>query len=159
MMDSKRTLTAQECADELDLSVELVRDYAMRGCPHDKGGRGKPNRFDADEVTAWMRENGYTGKPGRPAEESPDIEKARLREINLRCRKHELDVAEREGSLLDANDVDRGRVSRIHIVKAKLMGLGAALAPSLYGRDAAEIQTIIEKATTDICEEFARPSK
>ncbi len=144
-----RKLNARECADELGLSVELVRDYMMRGCPHTKGGRGRPNKLDADEVAAWMKAEGLTGNPGRPTEESPDIEAAKLREINLRCRKHELDVAEREHQLLPTEEVKQFVGEAISVFRNNWAGFAAGVVPQLQGRDAAEQQGILEKRSEE----------
>jgi hypothetical protein len=153
---SARTLTARECSEELELPLELLRDYMTRGCPHDKGGRGKSNLLNADEVAAWMQSNNLTGEPGRPTDaSSPDIKAARLRELNLRCRKHELDVAEREKRLLDVDAVKRWIGDHVTTAKNKLIGLGASITPQLEGRDAAERQTVIDARVTEILEELA----
>ncbi|HEY1190157.1 MAG TPA: hypothetical protein VGE74_21100 [Gemmata sp.] len=148
-----------DCAEELEIGKELLRDYAMRGCPHDKGGRGKPNLFDPDEVTAWMKANGLTGLPGRPAmTDSPDIEAAKLREINLRCRKHEIHIAEREGQLIPTQDAKQWIGEHIAAAKGKFIGMGAALAPQLEGRDAAERQDIIDRRIREILDELSEES-
>jgi len=102
-----------------------------------------------------MKAEGLTGKPGRPSEESASIEEAKLREINLRCRKHELDVAEREGELVPLEDVRRDWSTKVTMAKNKLIGFGAAVVPHLQGRDAPEQQGIIDARITEILNELS----
>jgi hypothetical protein len=154
-----RTHTAEECAEELDLSLELIRDYMQRGCPHDKAGRrGHPNRLSPAEVTAWMKENHLTGKPGRPSEgDSPDLERANLRKANALAAKYEIQVKRELGQLAPVEEFRQWIGERITTAKNKFIGLGAAVAPLLEGRDAAERQTIIDARVFEILDELAAP--
>jgi hypothetical protein len=149
-------MTADECGDVLELSTELIRDYMGRGCPHDKGGPGKPNRLDPGEVTAWMRSNKLTGKPGRPNEDdSPDLEKARLRKENALASKYELQVKREKGELVPVAEVQQWIGERNTTAKNKFIGLGASVTPLLEGRDAAERQGIIDARVIEILDELA----
>jgi hypothetical protein len=149
-------MTADECGDVLELSTELIRDYMGRGCPHDKGGPGKPNRLDPGEVTAWMRANKLTGKPGRPNEDdSPDLEKARLRKENALASKYELQVKREKGELVPVAEVQQWIGERNTTAKNKFIGLGASVTPLLEGRDAAERQGIIDARVIEILDELA----
>ena len=141
---SRRTLTVSECADELGIAPELLQDYAMRGCPHDKGGRGRSNRFDAAEVAGWMRENGLTGRPGRPVESSPDLDAARLRKENALAAKYEIQVSRERGDLVPLTEVQRFVGQTLRTLRNNLIGLPAEVTPYLVGRDAAEQQAILE---------------
>jgi hypothetical protein len=152
----QRTHTTEECADELNLTIDQLRDYAGRGCPHTIGKPGKPHLWNPPEVAAWMQANSLTGKPGRPqTEESLDIQAARLRVLNLQARKHALDIQEREKQLVNVADVKQWIGERVTTAKNKLLGMGAALAPLLEGRDAAERQDIIDQRVTGILNELA----
>jgi hypothetical protein len=154
---TKRSHSVSACAEELNLSVELIRDYSMRGCPHTKGGPGKSNLYNPDEVAAWMVANKLTGKPGRPTDgDSDDIEAAKLREINLRCRKHELFIGQQERELVPAVDVAARWVELVTTAKNKLSGLGAGVAPQCEGHDAGTIQGIIESRVNEILVELSR---
>jgi hypothetical protein len=153
---TKRVYPLNECAEELGINKDLLRDYAMRGCPHDKGGKGKANRYDPDEVAAWMDENGLTGKPGRPADaDSKDIEEAKLREINLRCRKHALDVAEREGELVPAAEVKQWIAEFVGGWKNRVLGLSAKLAQQMEGYDAAERHALLDQSHIELLNELS----
>lgn len=147
---SKRTLNRAECAEELGVHEDTLKAYSREGCPHDKGGPGKPNLYDPDEVAAWMQANGKTGKPGRPAShESKDIEAAKLREINLRCRKHEIAIARDEELLVPVEEVRRFVGEMLIVFRNNSVGESAAVVPQLQGRDPAEQQAILESRAED----------
>jgi hypothetical protein len=154
---SKRDYSVQDCADEIGIDVELLRDYAIRGCPHDKAAPGKPNRYDPAEVVAWMQANNLTGKPGRPshAEDSPDLEAARLRKENALAAKYEMQVARERKELIPVAEVQRWIADHVTTAKNRLIGLGAGIVPHLQGRDAAEQQTIIDERVNEILNELA----
>jgi phage terminase Nu1 subunit (DNA packaging protein) len=140
-----RTLEVAECAEQLSIKPELLQDYAMRGCPHDKGGRGKSNRFDPAEVTAWMRENNLSGKPGRPSDtpDSPDLEKARLRKENALASKYELQVNRERQELIPAVEVKHFVVQLLGTFRNRVRGVPATVSPHLEGRDGAEREVIL----------------
>src|SRR5262245_42700962 len=100
-------VTVRDAADELDISVELLRDYIIRGCPHIKGGTGKSNLVDPAAVVAWMKENNLTGNPGRPMEFSPALQAARLRKENALAAKYELQLQIERGELTPTEDYKR----------------------------------------------------
>jgi len=133
--------TAEVCAVLGITGMTLGRWAAKHGCP--KRGR---NSWDLDAVRAWMREAGKDGRPGRPVnyvrdstvprggdgEQDEDLRdaylRAKLRKEIAMASKHELDVLTRRGELLDAADVQRGRLERIAHARAILLGLPSSLA-------------------------------
>lgn len=151
-------MDAGQCADELDIRVGLLRDYVIKGAPHDKGGKGRPNKFDPAEVLTWMKSEGLTGKVGRPSltQDSPDLEAARLRKENALAAKYELQVARERGLLVPADDVKRDWTSKVTTAKNKFVGMAAIITPLLEGRDAAERQTIIEGRIYEILTELSQ---
>lgn len=153
---SKRDYSVQDCADEVGIDVELLRDYAIRGCPHDKSAPGKPNRYDPAEVLVWMRDNNLTGKPGRPIENAnPDFDEVRKRKELAMAINWEKRNAVLASTLIPIEDVKREWATRVTTAKNKLIGLGAGIVPHLQGRDAAEQQTIIDSRVEEVLNELA----
>lgn len=76
------------------------------------------------------------------------------------ARKRELEVAQRRGELLDAAEVERGRVQRVLVVKQGLRAMPAKLAARLVGRTSEEIHAEIEAEVDTLqrafSEEFAK---
>jgi hypothetical protein len=153
---STRTLTISEAADELSVSVESIRNYIERGCPHDKNGPGKANTFDATEVAAWMRKNNLTGEPGRPTTAaSEDLESVRIRKETAMAVNWEHRNKEIEGVTVNKDEYRRHWMSEIVTIKNKCRGLGASIAPGCVGRDAGEIQGIIDGRVEQIFRELS----
>lgn len=154
---SNRTQTVDDIADEHDVDAETVRRWVRKGCPARKQGAGKPTLLDSAEVERWKRENGVTGKIGRPAhaEDSPDLEKARLRKENALAAKYELQVARDRAELLPSADIRRWIVQAHTRFRNKLRGMAASVTPHLEGRDAAERQTILEQWIDECLNELA----
>jgi phage terminase Nu1 subunit (DNA packaging protein) len=152
-----RTQTAQQIADELGLSVELIRDYAIDGCPHTKATkRGQPNLFDVAEVQAWRKANNKTGKPGRPlTEEGAASRDARDRKELAMAINWELRNAQLEGELVNKEEYRQHWFSEVTIIKNKCRGLGAAIAPQLVGLDAGEIQGLLDSRIEQIFRELS----
>jgi phage terminase Nu1 subunit (DNA packaging protein) len=155
---AERNKTTREAADQLDLGPTTLQNWVRLGCPHDvvKAKHGKSAlRFDPDEVAAWMVANGKSGKRGRPAApESEDLKAAKLRKERAMARKYELEVAEKEGQLIDAAAERQRDLAKIVAVRNRLCGLGATLAPQLEGLSGAERQTLIDEAVEAILKEF-----
>ena len=85
-----------------------------------------------------------------------DLAAAKLRKELALAEKHELAVAKIKGELLDADEVERDRVRRVSVVKARLLQLAATVAPLCAGRDVAEIEHILEDEVLLLLEDFAR---
>lgn len=79
-----------------------------------------------------------------------------IRKIRAQADTYEVSLARERGRLLDADEVERGRIARITAVRHALMGLGASIAPQLAGQPAVECQRLIDDACRRICEQFAR---
>lgn len=152
---SQRNLSRDELADEIDVHSETIGRYDREGAPHER--RGRANFYSAPEYRAWMAEHGKTGEQGRPsfAEDSPDMEAARLRKENALAAKYELQVQRERGELVPVEEVKRWVGEHVTRAKNRLIGLGSAIAPHLEGRDTAERQVIIETRVTEILNELA----
>lgn len=71
------------------------------------------------------------------------------------AQKKELEIAQRRGQLLDAGEVERGRVQRIMVVRQGLLGLPAKLASRLVGRAQEEIQAELDAEVDTLLRQFA----
>jgi hypothetical protein len=155
---TKRDTNRIDLAAELELDESTIMRHIRRGAPHSK----RANRlwFNVAEYRAWMAANGLTGERGKPSDhhDSPDLERARLRKENALASKYELQVQRERGELIPMADVRQWIAEHVQAAKSKLIGMGAALAPVLEGRDAAERQDIIEHRTREILEELAEAS-
>ena len=74
---------------------------------------------------------------------------ARATAENARARKLELEVAAKEGRLIDRKDVETAALNFATILRNSLMGLPSRLCTTLAGRSADEIETILDDAMRD----------
>jgi hypothetical protein len=139
-----RNVKRDELAEELDLHSETVGRYDRMGAPYER--RGRCNYYNVAEYRGWMQAN---------INDSPDLEKARLRKENALAAKYELQVQRERGELIPVTDVKQWVGQHVTTAKNKLIGLGASVTPLLEGRDAAERQTLIDARVTEILNELA----
>ena len=88
-----------------------------------------------------------------------DLAAAKLRKELALAEKHELAVARVKGELLDADEVERDRVRRVSVIKARLLQLAATAAPLCAGRDEGEIERIITEEVLLLLADFARGAR
>lgn len=108
--------------------------------------RGAPEpaadgRHSVGEWKRWMRETGRSTGSGAAGEDEQD-EVARLtaKGIQLRNRRLELEIAEREGVLVDRSEVVQDLTQAAIEVRRELYRMAAEAAPQVAGLPVAEIQ-------------------
>ena len=155
-----RKHTLRVAADILDCEQQSIR----RACnnpddpaPHTKLANGQ-YRVDAPELAAWAKARNKTwGEMGRPVSvnASPDLDAARLRKENALAEKYELQVERERGELLVAEKVERDWLQSAQVIRNRLVGLPASVAPQLEGMTAADMQTLLETRVNEILNELA----
>lgn len=160
-------MSIEELSGALGISTKTLRRWAADGCPH-QGGGDQPYQFDLAAVVAWSQQNGRTGERGRPAlGVSPEDIRNGTAGLNLRLKRLDADLkrldAQRKeriertamGQLVPVDEVERGRIQRIAIVKTGLLSLPGKLAARLANREAPEIQAEIEREVIGLLAQFA----
>ncbi|HVX85289.1 MAG TPA: hypothetical protein VH253_10940 [Phycisphaerae bacterium] len=138
----------RDAAKALGLTARTLQSYVRRGCPHTPSPAGA--MFDPADVRAWMEQSKLTGNPGRPArEESSELAAARLRKENALAAKYELAVAVERGELARIDDVKQDWLARITTTKHRLLGLPAAMAPTLEGLSAEAMAAMLRERITE----------
>ena len=150
----QRSSTAQEICDLLDVSKMAITRWVKEGLPCDD--TGDQRMFDAAEVMAWLRREGKSCTPGKPLTKQNEVLlPIRIRKENALVEKYERENKQAAGLLIDAAEEERRVASLIVALRNKFCGLGAALAATLAGLDAAEIQTLLDGRVEQILREFA----
>jgi phage terminase Nu1 subunit (DNA packaging protein) len=67
-----RDLDADALCRRFSVDRSTVKRWVARGLPCDQPGKGKPNRFNENEVAAWLQFHRLTGQVGRPDVAVPD---------------------------------------------------------------------------------------
>jgi phage terminase Nu1 subunit (DNA packaging protein) len=153
-----RQLGIHELTAALGVSLATVRTYCAKGVPRDgDGSRGSPYRFDLGEVRKWMASAGITGKRGRPTEADGDeLRAARIRKERALAERHEIAVGIARGELIKRTDAEAANATKFALVRSKLLGIPAALATLLVGKQPAEIEQEIEDRIRDVLAELSR---
>ena len=161
-------------ARRLGLSERSLWRYLKEGCPGTVISKDEAY-LSADEVSAWMRSRGLTGRPGPPSLEAPgpridgvpgpgQVSVGDVREDLLRARldkerdlvdkhRHFLEVA--KGEVVSRDQVRRERLARIAAVKAKLLALPDKLAGRLAHRPPEEVHRELRREMLEVLSEFA----
>ncbi len=152
----ERSLRKEDIAKLLEVHWRTVCNWAREGCPHERRGPGRPYYFKEQEVREWLRSQDRTGKPGRPQDaSSKPFNEAKLMLTEERALHARLKRQEDEGKLHDVDECRRRRLAQVYAVKAALLALPRSVAPELTRKKRAQIEEILTKRITDICEDFA----
>lgn len=154
-MPPKREQTPQEIAEILGVNeLTIRRSWIKAGCPHSRR-KGKIFLNDG-ETQAWLKENDRSTKPGRPPEAKDPLPEGMEGDKDYwLARKYRSQCLKEEGRLVDKDEYRLHWMQEVAIIKNKCRGMGAALAPSLVGVDAAEIQTKIDQRVEQIFRELS----
>lgn len=155
-LDLKR-LTLQQTAALLCLSVRQINNLVGKGVIV-KHGAGKRSSYVWADVFEGYLADRVAQLGGRNGKEDVDNQaEAELRRTNADARLKELKADEMEGKLVDVAYVERTQAQINANVRARLLALPAKLTPQLVGVDSpAKVKAIVEKQTTQCCEELVK---
>lgn len=149
-----REQSTAEIAEIFDVHDKTVRAWIAEKCP---ASRRKQRYFLNDgEVQNWLSETKRKTTPGRPAEEKPPVpaELGGDKHYWL-ARKYRRECLLKESELIEVQGVRQWILDHVTMARNKLMGLGAAIASMLEGRDEAERQAVIDDRITEILNELS----
>jgi hypothetical protein len=132
-----------------NLTPSAIGKWVHLGCPRSNG-----KSFNLLEVLAWFV-NERAKIPHRPPAESDDVEKEKLavlRERKLTLRQNRLASAQK---LIDRDEVEEGRLRRIHALRSGLLMLSRSLAREIAGKTPAEVQKITDEQVNALLEAYA----
>lgn len=151
-----RDKTAKEIMDVFEINRNTLQVWVRKGCPVTKSKIGG-NRFDETEVASWMKANGLTGKAGRPVGPmSEQLMAAKLRKENAMADKHEIEVARIKGLLVEKSQNEADNVKKFTVIRNKLLGLPASVAPTITGMNAPDIERELETRIREVLTELSR---
>ncbi len=151
-----RSLRKEDIAKRLEVHWRTVCNWAKEGCPHERRGPGRPYYFNEAEVKKWLTSQDRTGKPGRPENgHNKPYNQAKLMLTEEQALLARIKRQEEEGKLHDVDECGRRRLAQVYAVKAAFLSLPRSVAPELTRKKRAQIEEILTKRITDICEDFA----
>ena len=159
----------QAVAEHFGKSERQVRRWIRAGMPRLSG-----KRFDLLQVQAWLDRKQGIGVSD--SAETPGLRGERQRERKLTFADHrgkdfwdgqakqyqaklrELEYRQRQGELVELQEVEAMFVARIMAVKQGLLALSRVLPPQLsHCRDERDMEIFIARAVRSLLEVFSRP--
>jgi phage terminase Nu1 subunit (DNA packaging protein) len=145
-------VTKVQLADLLGVNGSSLPRLVGQGMPGPTaagGGRGKAAMFDAVRCLAWQREQWTAGPTGASARDEY---------LQALTEKARLDVAERQGELISADEAERQFVAVATTVKARLRALPASIAVQVVEASAggpASVAGLLLAKIDDVLRELA----
>ena len=143
--DSAIVKTQKEAAEYAGVDERTIRRWVKIGMPVVKGGGYFKALLDNYKKTGGKDYNEEKHK-SLTAEASYKDTKAKLLDIELKIK---------QGKLLDAEEVEAGRIKRILAVKRLLLSLPRSLAAKVRGKPQRQAQKIINDEIEDVVRVFS----
>jgi phage terminase Nu1 subunit (DNA packaging protein) len=156
----KREQTTADILEAFEINRQTLASWVRKGCPCTKPktkGKGKQNKFDQNEVAAWMKSKNITGAVGRPGGPiTEQLQKAKLRKETAMAELHEMRSAKERGLLVDRQEQERNNVKKFALIRSKFAALPAAVAPSLAGLTVPTIEAVLQTRIIEVLAELSR---
>lgn len=137
----------------MGVSAETIRNWVSSGCPT-RSGSGGVRAYLPSEVIAWRED-----RIKRAALDSvglTDIDEAKRRKMAAEASMAEIDLATKRGEVAEIAVVAEEVGSALASCRARLIGVGSAVAPRLStAANAAEMRAIIDEAIYAALEEIS----
>jgi len=135
----------EDLARAFKVSVRTIQRWLKEGAPVTKDGF-----YDLLEIQAWH----LTHNEQKKNKDSAINWDSKYRENKAKLS--EIELKKKMGELISLEDVDKGRVERILVIKQALLGLPKAMAPVLAAmEDPRDIQEYLNGKIRDIIAQFS----
>ena len=129
--------TKAELAKSLGISRPTLDKWMQAtGAPE----HAADGRHSVLEWKRWMRETGRSFGDSEEGEQGSEVERLTAKGLALRNRKIEIEIAQREGELIERDVVVQDITQAAIAVRRELYRMASEVAPQLAGRPVAEIQ-------------------
>lgn len=140
-------LNKSALADFLGYSERALTDWQADGLPIERAGaRGQEHVYDSAAVVAWLLEREARKVRGESARD--DLYRSQKRLADMQ-------IAEKEGVLVNARELEAGYARLVVRARTEFLQLPVLLAGHLEGKSSGEIQ---QKLDAEICEILAKLS-
>lgn len=149
-----REYSLAEAAEVLEFDRMTLRAWVRQGCPHRTVQRGKVTeyRLKLGEVMEWREKRAVEAAQGDTA--SLDLDEAKRRKVAAEAALAELELALKRGEVVLIADVAKVVGEELSAVRAKLLGMPAALAPRVQYQESKAIQAILDAYVNDVLGEL-----
>jgi len=138
--------TIEEVAKVMDVSYRTVQRWKQDGMPTTKDGF-----YDLDEIKAW-----HTSRNEDSMNEFKDRKEYWEDKIlEYKATMLELDLKKATGEVVSKDEVEKGRVARIMMIKREFLSLPRIMAPKLAMREPREIEAELYEVISVIIDDFS----
>jgi len=159
-------LTTAGILAKYDIAKGTLLLWKKKGFPvavQGGSGPGAKSEFDPAACDEWIRvhgrgllsQGGDIENPQTKADADLALTIQKIRSARSRADMADLEKRVRAGELLEAAEVERGRVDRITVLKAGLLALRDRIAPAAAHREEVEVAAIVEREVLALLEEFS----
>ncbi|MBY8974641.1 terminase small subunit [Rhodobacteraceae bacterium NNCM2] len=127
-----RLVSKTDLASIMGVATQTLDQWLNRGMPYVSkpgAGSGKAYVFDLGQVISWRLE--YERSQLNAAGADVDLSEAKRRKAAAEATLAEMALAEAEGRLLKAEDVDAMVIGFVTVAKTRLLAMPSKLAPTL----------------------------
>ncbi len=155
--EKPRIVGIKQMAEILNLTPSRIQQLVQEGLP--KKLRGK---YDRDECAGWyirylqalVEKKALVGEGGAVLASERE---ERLRLLRADADLREIELARERGQLVAIEDVEHEMTDLILVTKARVLAVGARVAPELVGENSrVMIQAVIEKAHKEALSHLAK---
>lgn len=127
-----REVNKDELCDILGVGTAVIDNYLRNGCPvTERGGPGRPHKFNTADVHAWLREQDEKFKRQAPDPEKAATDEGRRRAALATARLRELELETKQGVLIAADAVRPVLEEQLSNVRSRLMAMPGRLSAQL----------------------------
>lgn len=160
--DSTIVNSLEKVARHFGKTLRTAQRWAREGMPGLSGGR-----YDLLQIEAWRKVKKGGRGPGAPVDPlqhgqptlvaEGDKDYCDMRAKKAQAEKRELDLRQRQGELVEREEVEQLFIARIMAVKQGLLSLPRALPPQLiHLKEEREMEGVIARAVRDLLSSFSR---
>jgi phage terminase Nu1 subunit (DNA packaging protein) len=138
--------TMEEVAKVMDVSYRTVQRWKQDGMPTTKDGF-----YDLDEIKAWhvtRNEDSLNEFKDRKEYWEDNI-------LEYKATMLELELKKATGEVVSRDEVEKGRVARVMMIKREFLSLPRIMAPKLAMREPREIEAELYEVISTIIDDFS----
>ena len=138
--------TIEEVAKVMDVSYRTVQRWKQDGMPTTKDGF-----YDLDEIKVWHTSRNEDGSS--EFKERKEYWEDKI--LEYKATRLELELKKATGEVVSREEVEKGQIARVIMVKREFLALPRIMAPKLAMREPREIEAELYETISGIIDDFS----
>ena len=148
-------MNTADTASALGVTARTLRRWREDGMPAERDGRHWS--YDLDAIRQWLEDRDDDDvATGAPAGLREELLRARIRNTLAQAARNEELLRLSRGELLEASEVEQGRLERIAAARGVLLGMPATLAGRVAHCDSETVERAVRAEVHKALEELSR---